>query len=350
MNPLLNPLTSIERTGTALGTTDEGYVTYDTTLDVIYFWNGSSWQTIGGGSFGRGEWGSITGTLSAQTDLINYLSSTYTPLNRNITINGITQDLSVDRTWTITGLPSQTGNAGKYLTTDGINASWATVSGGGTLVALPFTTDHITANGNPYIIGDIVWYLGNVYRCIAGNDSILPTNATYWTNLGAGFPLVQQPIDWNSTSGNNQILNKPTIPAAQVNSDWNAVSGLAEILNKPVIPTVGTWGALNYPTWTTGTPFVKMDAAGSFVLDTNTYLTSAVTSVATTGLISGGTITSTGTITTSINTNRLVGRTTVGVGVMEEINVGTGLSLSAGTLSATAQVPGFEMNFLLMGA
>ena len=80
------------------------------------------------------------------------------------------------------------------------------------------------------------------------------------------------------------------------------------------------------------------------------YLTTAVTSVATAGLISGGTITSTGTITTSINTNRLVGRTTVGVGVMEEITVGTGLTLSAGTLSATAQVPGFEMNFLLMGA
>jgi hypothetical protein len=39
------------------------------------------------------------------------------------------------------------------------------------------------------------------------------------------------------------------------------------------IPTVGTWGALNYPTWTTGTPFVKMTAAGTFALDTNTYLT-----------------------------------------------------------------------------
>jgi hypothetical protein len=35
---------------------------------------------------------------------------------------------------------------------------------------------------------------------------------------------------------------------------------------------------------------------------------------------------------------------------MEEISVGTGLTLSGGTLNATAQVPGFEMNFLLMGA
>jgi hypothetical protein len=25
---------------------------------------------------------------------------------------------------------------------------------------------------------------------------------------------VQQPADWNATSGNNQILNKPTIPTS----------------------------------------------------------------------------------------------------------------------------------------
>jgi len=43
--------------------------------------------------------------------------------------------------------------------------------------------------------------------------------------------------DWNATSGDAQILNKPTIPAAQVNSDWNATSGVAQILNKPTIPT-----------------------------------------------------------------------------------------------------------------
>ena len=44
--------------------------------------------------------------------------------------------------------------------------------------------------------------------------------------------------DWNATSGDAEILNKPTIPAAQVNSDWNATSGVEEILNKPSIPTL----------------------------------------------------------------------------------------------------------------
>jgi hypothetical protein len=81
----------------------------------------------------------------------------------------------------------------------------------GTLVALPFTTDHLAATNNPYLIGDVVYYVGNVYICIANNDSILPTSPLYWTSLGPGNPLVQQPSDWNSTTGNNQILNKPTI-------------------------------------------------------------------------------------------------------------------------------------------
>ena len=42
-----------------------------------------------------------------------------------------------------------------------------------------------------------------------------------------------------ATSGSyNDLSDKPTIPAAQVNSDWNATSGVAQILNKPTIPTV----------------------------------------------------------------------------------------------------------------
>jgi len=64
-----------------------------------------------------------------------------------------------------------------------------------------------------------------------------------------------------------------------------------------------------------------------------------VTSIATAGLISGGTITNSGTITTSINTNKLVGRSTLGVGVMEEITLGTGLSFTGTTLNVTSASP-----------
>ena len=41
-----------------------------------------------------------------------------------------------------------------------------------------------------------------------------------------------------ATSGDyDDLINTPTIPAAQVNSDWNAVSGVEQILNKPTIPS-----------------------------------------------------------------------------------------------------------------
>jgi hypothetical protein len=69
---------------------------------------------------------------------------------------------------------------------------------------------------------------------------------------------------------------------------------------------------------------------------TPSYITTAVTSVATAGLISGGTITGTGTITTSMSTGKLVGRSTAGIGIMEEISIGTGLTLSSNILSNSA--------------
>jgi hypothetical protein len=62
-----------------------------------------------------------------------------------------------------------------------------------------------------------------------------------------------------------------------------------------------------------------------------------VTSVATAGLISGGTITTSGTITTLMNTNKLVGRYSASTGIMEEIAIGSGLTLTgAGVLNNTA--------------
>jgi hypothetical protein len=117
--------------------------------------------------------------------------------------------------------------------------------GSGEYVSTEWNANHTTAQGNPYQIGDRVWYNGSVYRCIANNDGINPTNPTYWTLQAVGYRLRQTPVDWNATSGDYQILNKPTIPAAQVNSDWDAVSGVAEILNKPTLATVATSGDYN---------------------------------------------------------------------------------------------------------
>ena len=92
----------------------------------------------------------------------------------------------------------------------------------------------------------------------------------------------------------------------------------------------------------TQVPQITVDSKGRITgvtLVNITAGTGSVTSVATAGLISGGPITVSGTITTSMNTNKLVGRGTAGTGIMEEITLGTGLSLSGTTLNASGASP-----------
>ena len=73
-------------------------------------------------------WGDITGTLSDQTDLQNALNAKQDTLvsGTNIkTVNG--NSLLGSGNVNVDTLPSQTGQSGKFLTTDGTDASWADI-------------------------------------------------------------------------------------------------------------------------------------------------------------------------------------------------------------------------------
>lgn len=89
-----------------------------------YAWDDSEWDKLSENL----EWGRIVGTLSNQTDLQNALNAKQPTLvsGTNIkTVNGNSLlgsgDVNID------SLPTQTGQAGKFLTTNGTNASWAQV-------------------------------------------------------------------------------------------------------------------------------------------------------------------------------------------------------------------------------
>ena len=99
---------------------------------------------------------------------------------------------------------------------------------------------------------------------------------------------------------------------------------------------------LSYSLLTSDRKYDLPDASGIIPLTVNgnsadvygniTIPAGGVTSVGATSPItsSGGT---SPVISTSMSTNKLIGRSTAGTGVMEEISIGTGLSLSGGTLS-----------------
>lgn len=68
------------------------------------------------------------------------------------------------------------------------------------------------------------------FSCVA----ITGIPAANITGLAGAFSAV-------ATSGSyDDLSNKPTIPAAQVNADWNAGSGVAQILNKPTLGSLAT--------------------------------------------------------------------------------------------------------------
>lgn len=123
------------------------------------------------------------------------------------------------------------------------------------------------------------------------------------------IPAVQIQSDWNQSdnTAKDYIKNKPSIPAAQVNSDWNANSGVAQILNKPTIPskTSDLQNDSGFLTTESEPLFVNSPAAGITSSNISTWNGKAdnmteVTSSATTysiGSLAGGTFYKLGTLT-----------------------------------------------------
>ena len=88
-------------------------------------------------------------------------------------------------------------------------------------------------------------YVNNSFEKIGTTEIDLSdyvTNSELTTELSNYTPTAS--LATVATSGSyNDLTNKPSIPAAQVNSDWNATSGVAQILNKPTLATVATSGS-----------------------------------------------------------------------------------------------------------
>lgn len=152
----------------------------------IYSFTGTSSQY----TKGDGTYATFPTTVSTFTNDAGYLTGItsgqittalgYTPVsnNRTLTINGLSQDLTADRTW----------NVGDVLTSGSYsNPSWIT--------SLANTKITYSGTTSQYVRGD-------------GSLTTLP---------------VQVNSDWNSISGVSQILNKPTL----FSGDYN------DLTNKP---------------------------------------------------------------------------------------------------------------------
>jgi hypothetical protein len=240
------------------------------------------------------EWGTITGDIENQTDLVNYVANELTPY-----------------------FLTPTGTTSEYVRGDGSLTTFPDIP---TVTPAALTKTDDT----------------NVTLTLGGTPSTALLQATSltlgWTGTLADSRIASAST-WNAKQNalsGTGVIKSTAGTISYINGTTSQyIRGDGSLTTFPTIPTVGTWGALNYPTWTTGTPFVKMTAAGTFALDTNTYLTSAVTSVTATSPItsSGG---NTPIISTKMNPGNLIGRYSSEPGVMQEIGIGTGLTLTSG--------------------
>jgi hypothetical protein len=165
-------------------TNDAGYLTSFTETDPVY--TASSWYTTTNNSanwdtaYGWGNHASA-GYLTSESDPVYTASSWYTTTNNAANWNtayGWGDHASAG----YATYPSQTGNSGKFLTTDGTNTSWATVD------ALPSQTGNsgkfLTTDGT-----DASWETiatGNTTATgIWENANTISANYTITTNYNA---------------------------------------------------------------------------------------------------------------------------------------------------------------------
>ena len=123
----------------------------------------------------------------------------------------------------------------------------ATYDPNGTVAAAGGIPDYVDSNGGKI---DTIKVNGTAQTITNKTvDISVPTKTSDLTNDGSDNTSTYVEADelaTVATSGSyNDLSNKPTIPAAQVNSDWNAASGVAQILNKPSLATVATSGSYN---------------------------------------------------------------------------------------------------------
>jgi hypothetical protein len=239
-------------------------------------------EFVAGGPGGGATWGSITGTLSAQTDLQTALNGKQATLvsGTNIkTVNGNSLLGSGDVTissavaWGgITGTLSaqtdlQTALDGKVdeniAITGGTNTKITYDAKGLVTAGAAATTADINDSTNRRYVTDAqLVVIGNTSGTNTGNQTsivgITGTKAQFNTAVTDGDIVYTDAIGV-SVQGYTTVLANTTasFTTAQetklagiaagaevnVNADWNAVSGDAQILNKPSLATVATTGS-----------------------------------------------------------------------------------------------------------
>lgn len=205
-------------------------------------------------------------------------------------------------------------------------------------------TNILLDDGNTLAVSTIPTVTPSALTKVDDTNVTLTLGGSPSTALLQGVSLT---LGWTGTLADSRITSAVT---------WNAKenvltfsSPLSRSVNTVSMPPASTsvdgyltstnWNTFNNKENSLGNPSQNGYVLSSTTTGTRSWVANgtpgAVTSVGATSPITSSAGTSP-VISTSMATNRLIGRSTTGTGVMEQITVGSGLTLSAGTLTNTA--------------
>ena len=286
------------------------------------------------------QWGTITGTLSNQTDLQaalnakqNSITLTTTGSTGPATLVGATLNVpdystgmavpTLNQVLTAGNtslLDAKVNRIGVYDSTE-LTYGYLSISDSEFFLSDSFGTASVITRSSITFLGPIGGFYGSILLpTVTANRTYTLPNATGTLALTSDIPsltgYVQDTRTISTTTplqGGGDLSANRTLSILQSNAsqdgylsstDWNTFNNKQNAITLTTTGSSGSstlvLGTLNVPTYTlsglggqplatnltslsgltyVSTSFVKMTAAGTFALDTNTYLTSAVTSV-----------------------------------------------------------------------
>lgn len=181
--------------------------------------------------------------------------------NITITTDDTTDSITIAGAPAGDTLPSQTGNAGKYLTTDGSNLSWSVVEsggGGGSSTSFDFT---VAADDSTMIVINA----GETLKIIGGDGITTSSNVEGAITVNASF------------SGSYlDLLNKPSIPVSLLDL------GISDGSNGQVLTTNGV-GSFSFQNITAGLAAVATSGSYNDLTDRPTIPSSVFSTLAVSG-------------------------------------------------------------------
>jgi Collagen triple helix repeat (20 copies) len=145
-------------------------------------------------------------------------------------------------------IPSQTGNSGKFLTTNGTATSWATVAGSGTVtsVAVSGGTTGLTTSGGPITSTGTITLAGTLAVANGGTGVVTSTgtgNVVLSTSPTLVTPALGTPsalVGTNITGTASGLTAGNVTTNANLTGDVTSVGNATTLTNAPVIAKVLT--------------------------------------------------------------------------------------------------------------